>query len=41
MLHEVMVNDLEKNRMIEINSREIKIIKMNQKEISEKLAYWS
>lgn len=36
MFHEQMVNNFEINRMIEINSREIKIIKMNQKEILEK-----
>lgn len=36
MSHEQMVNNFEINRMIEINSREIKIIKMNQKEILEK-----
>lgn len=36
MSHEQMVNNFEINRMVEINSREIKIIKMNQKEILEK-----
>lgn len=36
MLHEVIVNNFEINRMIEVTSREIKIIKKNQEEILEK-----
>lgn len=37
MLHEIMVNNFEINRMTEVTSREIKIIKKNQKEIWEKI----
>ena len=33
MLHEIMVNNFEISRMTEVTSREIKIIKKNQKEI--------
>lgn len=37
MLHEVMVNNFEINRITEVTGRDIKIIKKNQKEILEKI----